>query len=177
MAHNRRNDNKEITKILHSVKCGNKGKMDELFTETFNHFFGYALVKLWNKSQAEDAVMMMYESIMKYIDTFDAEKGGLGWMFTILNRIIYNLNSENRKIRQHEVALGIPLLSDIDEMYETIGLRDAGEELDNVDKEIVFMYWFERRTLDEIAEHLTLSTSAVHKRKQQILKKLKKFLD
>ena len=151
--------------------------MDELFTETFNHFYGYALVKLWNKSQAEDAVMMMYESIMKYIDTFDADKGGLGWMFTILNRIIYNLNSEEKNIRQHEVASDTPLLSDIDEMYETIGLRDAVEELDAVEKEIVFMYWFERRTLDEIAEHLTLSTSAVHKRKQQILKKLKKFLD
>lgn len=151
--------------------------MDELFTKTFNHFYGYALVKLWDKSKAEDAVMTMYENIMKYIDSFDADKGGPGWMFTILKRIIYKINLEYRELLQNEVSISDEQYTkDLDRMYEAIGLSDAVSDLDDKDKNIVFMYYFERRTLEEIAEQLDISTSAVHKRKQQIMKKMKKFL-
>ena len=177
MSHDRKKFNQTITKILNSVKRGDKNKMDELFNITFNHFYGYALVKLWNKSQAEDAVMSMYENIMKYIDSFDADKGGAGWMFTILNRIIYNLNAEEKELQQYERTISEgQYIKDLDQMYETIGLTDAVSDLDDIDKNIVFMYYFERRTLEEIAEALGISTSAVHKKKQQILKKMKKFL-
>ena len=75
--------------------------MDDLFNRTYNHFYGYAHVKLRDKHKAEDAVMTMYENVMKYIDSFDIDKGGSGWMFTILNRIIYKINAEEKEIRQH----------------------------------------------------------------------------
>ena len=177
MAYDRKKFNQTITKILNSVKSGDLDKMDELYTMTFNHFYGYALVKLWNKSQAEDAVMAMYENIMQYIGTFDADKGGSGWMFTILNRIIYNLNAEEKELQQYERPISEGLyLKDLDQMYETIGLSDAVSDLDGIEKNIVFMYYFERRTLEEIAEALGISTSAVHKRKQQIIKKMKRFV-
>lgn len=177
MAHDRKKFNQTITKILNSVKRGNKDKMDELYNMTFNHFYGYALVKLWNKSQAEDAVMAMYENIMKYLDSFDAEKGGIGWMFTILKRIIYKLNHEEKELQHYERPItDEQYLKDLDQMYEIVGLTDAVSDLDSTDKNIVFMYYFERRTLDEIAETLELSTSAVHKRKQHILKNFRSLL-
>lgn len=170
MAHDRKKLNQTVTKILNSVKHGNTEKMDELYNMTFNHFYGYALVKLWNKSHAEDAVMSMYENIMKYLDSFDADKGGIGWMFTILKRIIYKLNYEEKELQQYERQItDEQYLKDLDQMYETVGLADAVSNLDSIDKKIVFMYYFERRTLDEIAETLGLSTSAIHKRKQHIL--------
>ena len=178
MAYDRKKFNKIITKILNSVKHGDLDKMDELYNVTFNHFYGYALVKLWNKSQAEDAVMAMYENIMQYIGSFDADKGGSGWMFTILNRIIYNLNAEEKELRRYEQPLSEGQnLKDLNQMYEIIGFTDAVSDLDDMEKRILFMYYFERRTLDEIAETMGLSTSAIHKRKQQVMNKLKKILD
>lgn len=151
--------------------------MDELFNRTFNHFYGYALVKVWDKSKAEDAVMSMYENIMKYIDSFDADKGGSGWMFAILNRIIYKLNYEEIELQKIERSITDELyLKDLDHMYEELGLANAVSELDDIDKQIVFLYYFERRTLEEIANIFGLSTSAIHKRKQQIVKTLRKFL-
>lgn len=177
MAHDQKKFNQAITKILSSVKRGNKDKMDELFTKTYYHFYGYALVKLWDKSKAEDAVMTMYENIMQYINSFDADKSGAGWMFTILKRIVYKINLEDKAMRQNEISVtDAQYLIDINQMYETFGLSDAFSELDDIDKTIIFMYYFERRTLDEIGEILGLSTSAVHKRKQQTLKKLKKLV-
>lgn len=151
--------------------------MDDLFAKTFNHFLGYALVKMWDKSKAEDAVMSMYENVMKYIESFDAANDGMGWMFTILSRIIYNFNAEEKKIQQHEQLLtDDKYLADINQMYEAMGLSDAVSGMDDVDKRIVYQYYFERKTLDEIAQALGVGTSAIHKRKQKIIKNLKKFV-
>ena len=177
MAYDRKKFDEAVTKTLYSVKRGNKDGMDELFNNTFNHFYGYALVKLRDKAKAEDAVMTMYENVMKYIDSFDADKSGSGWMFTILKRIIYKINLEDKESLQRELPItDDSYLVDLNQMYETIELSNAVSGLDDVDKRIVFMYYFERMTLDESAETLGLSISAIHKRKQQILKKFRKFL-
>ncbi|MCH5158946.1 MAG: sigma-70 family RNA polymerase sigma factor [Clostridiales bacterium] len=177
MAYDRKKFNQIITKILKSVKRGDKNKMDELFSMTFNHFYGYALVKLWNKDKAEDAVMTMYEHVMKYISSFDPSKGGVGWLFTILNRIIYNLNAEEMNLKQHEqFVIDDNYIENINSMYETIDLDNAVSGLDETERVMIFLYYFERRTLKEIAEMLNISVSAVHKHKNQIIKKLKEFL-
>ena len=42
--------------------------------------------------------------------------------------------------------------------------------------QIIYLYYFEQRTLNEIADTVKLSVSAVHKRLKQSLKSLKKFL-
>ncbi|MDE7164411.1 MAG: sigma-70 family RNA polymerase sigma factor [Clostridiales bacterium] len=178
MKNNRKNYNKTITKILYSIKHGDKEKMDDLFTKTFNHFYGYALVKVWNKSKAEDAVMSMYENVIRYIGSFDADKDGMGWMFTIINRIIYNLNAEEKEIQKYEQPIpdDEKYLIELNQMYKTIELYEAVSDMDDINKKIVFLYYFERRTLNEIADALNLSISTIHKRKQIIVKKLKKFL-
>lgn len=178
MENDREKFNVSINKILKCVKNGNKNKMDELFLKSFNHFYAYALYRTYNKTRAEDAVMGMYENILKYIDSFDPDKGGVGWMVKILNRVIYNLNSDEFDKKKHEQAIEDDInATQLNDIYETIGLAEAVSDLSDSDKQIVFLYYFERRTLNEIANKVKLSSSAVHKRLQQILKKLKKVLE
>ncbi|WP_338022266.1 sigma-70 family RNA polymerase sigma factor [Anaerocaecibacter muris] len=178
MENDREKFNVSINKILKCVKNGDKNKMDELFLKSFNHFYAYALYRTYNKTRAEDAVMGMYENILKYIDSFDPDKGGVGWMVKILNRVIYNLNSDEFDKKKHEQAIEDDInATQLNDIYETIGLAEAVSDLSDSDKQIVFLYYFERRTLNEIANKVKLSSSAVHKRLQQILKKLKKVLE
>lgn len=178
MENDREKFNVSINKILKCVKNGDKNKMDELFLKSFNHFYAYALYRTYNKTRAEDAVMGMYENILKYIDSFDLDKGGVGWMVKILNRVIYNLNSDEFDKKKHEQAIEDDInATQLNDIYETIGLAEAVSDLSDSDKQIVFLYYFERRTLNEIANKVKLSSSAVHKRLQQILKKLKKVLE
>ncbi len=178
MENDREKFNVSINKILKCVKNGDKNKMDELFLKSFNHFYVYALYRTYNKTRAEDAVMGMYENILKYIDSFDPDKGGVGWMVKILNRVIYNLNSDEFDKKKHEQAIEDDInATQLNDIYETIGLAEAVSDLSDSDKQIVFLYYFERRTLNEIANKVKLSSSAVHKRLQQILKKLKKVLE
>lgn len=178
MENDREKFNVSINKILKCVKNGDKNKMDELFLKSFNHFYAYALYRTYNKTRAEDAVMGMYENILKYIVSFDPDKGGVGWMVKILNRVIYNLNSDEFDKKKHEQAIEDDInATQLNDIYETIGLAEAVSDLSDSDKQIVFLYYFERRTLNEIANKVKLSSSAVHKRLQQILKKLKKVLE
>lgn len=171
MENDREKFNVSINKILKCVKNGDKNKMDELFLKSFNHFYAYALYRTYNKTRAEDAVMGMYENILKYIDSFDPDKGGVGWMVKILNRVIYNLNSDEFDKKKHEQAIEDDInATQLNDIYETIGLAEAVSDLSDSDKQIVFLYYFERRTLNEIANKVKLSSSAVHKRLQQILK-------
>ncbi len=179
MENDRKTFNKEITKLLNSVKRGDKNKMDELFTKTFNHFYGYAFFKLKDEEKAKDAVMEMYENVMKYIGSFDAGKNGPGWMFIILNNIINNIFKKENKIKKYEMPMVDEIISGIElnQMYDNIGLSEAISNLDDTERRIVFWHNFENRTLAEIAKQLGLSTSAVHKRICQIKEKIKNFMN
>lgn len=169
---------KAIAEILRAVKRGEKEKMDELFTRTFNHFYGYALMRVWDRSRAEDAVMAMYENVMKYIGSYNAEDDGTGWMFKTLDHIIYEINKEISEQTANECAEGDTEYNGVslEEMYETLGLDIAVNGMDGIDRKLLYMYYFERRTIVEIAQMAELSKSAVHKRLRQIIKKLKNFL-
>ncbi|WP_438848533.1 RNA polymerase sigma factor [Anaerocaecibacter muris] len=177
MENDRKKLNASINKILKCIKNGDKNKMDELFLKSFNHFYAYALYRTYNKTKAEDAVMGMYENVLKYIDSFDPDKGGAGWMFKILNSLIYKSKYAENNQKSHEQTItediDIPKLNDV---CETIGLKDAFSTLCDIDKKIIYLYYFEQRTLNEIADTVKLSVSAVHKRLKQSLKSLKKFL-
>lgn len=152
-------------------KNGERNKMDELFLKTFNHYYAYALYRVYDKTRAEDAVMGMYENVLKYIDSYNPDKGDVGWMFKILNRVIYNLNSDELDKNKHEQAIEDDInATQLNDLYETIGLEDAVSGLSDRDKLIVVLYYFERVTLNEIANKVKLSSSAAHKRLQQILK-------
>lgn len=178
-----KNYTKTVNKLLYSIKRGDKRKMDDLFDVTFNHFYGYAYVKTYDKSKAEDAVMEMYARVLKYIDSFDPKKDGTGWMFFTLKNIIYDMNSEETEKRSYEQpifdddkseACEVAAVSDIDDMYDSLGLAHIMAELDDTDRRITYLYFFERMTLDEIGKIMQLSLSAVHYRKQQIIKNFKK---
>lgn len=153
--------------------------MDELFTKTFNHFYGYALFKLKDEKKAEDAVMDMYEKVMRYIGSFNAEKNGMGWMFAILDNIIKNIFVKEKKIKEHETPLIDENISgaELNQMYDKMGLSEVLSNLDDTDRKIIFRYCFERRTLSEIAKSFGLSTSAVHKRIRQIKEKIKSSMN
>ncbi len=166
---------KTITKILKCVKLGDKSKMDELFTKTANHFYGYALFKLRDEEKAKDAVMDMYENVLKYIKSFNAGKNGMGWMFTILNNIIKEVFRKENRIKEYEIPLIDENISvtELNRMFDNMGLTEAISSLDDAERKFVFWHYYERRTLSEIAKLVGLSTSAVHKRLLRIEEKLR----
>lgn len=173
----RKTYNKAITKLLKGVKLGDKSKMDELFTKTANHFYGYALFKLRDEEKAKDAVMDMYENVMKYIKSFNAGKNGMGWMFTILNNIIKEVFRKENRIKEYEIPLIDENISiaELNQMYDNMGLSEAVSNLDDAERKIIFLHFYECRTLSEIAKLFGLSTSAIHKRVLKIEEKLKNF--
>ncbi len=169
--------NKSITKILTRIKRGDVGKTDELFSKTYNHFYGYAFIKIWDKSKAEDALMAMYENVLKYINSFDPAGSGTGWMFSILKKIIYNFNAEDEERRKYELPITDDIQdSELNSMYDSLGVSEAVGEMDAINRRILYLYFFERKTLCEVGAELNLSKSAVHKRKKQIENFLKNFL-
>ena len=56
-------------------------------------------------------------------------------------------------------------------------IQDVIQQLDEIDKTIIFGIFYEDKSETEIAKHLHITQQAVSKRKKKILKELKSVID
>ncbi len=64
----------------------------------------------------------------------------------------------------------------VDELIDTISLSEARAALSDEEKQIVYAYYYEGKTIKEIAAALKKPKSTVHYMLKNILAKLKDFL-
>lgn len=163
----------KTNKLLLRFKNGDNAAFKELFDFLFKRLIVIAGSILYDKTQAEDVVSDTFLQICKNIDSFDETKDGYNWIYKIAKNKALDINRES----QTECEL--------DENYSTIDIFDsqnnkadiytALRKLEKSEQELIFKRFFEEKTYSEIGKDLGVSSQMVHKKIQEILKKLKKL--
>lgn len=145
----------------------------ELVIDTYSDMlFKICLVILCNASDAEDAVQ---ETIIKYIlksPQFNDAEHEKAWLITVATNYCRNLRRYNFK-RCH---IDIDDLQEFCEVKEDCGLLDSLMQLPAKYKTVLTLYYIEDYKVNEIADMLGLTPSAVKKRLQNGRNMLKKSL-
>lgn len=167
---------KDVNKLLKAIKKGDTSKFDKLFDLTANHLLGVARYYLENKSYFEDVVTDVFEKVFIYIYAYDENQDGYNWMCKITENVAHDYN---RKLPQElplfEVSeQDIKQELRIDELYLDVSL--AVDKLDRESREMVFKRFYFDQSYEEIGKDFNLTKSAVKKRIDKILIKLKKLL-
>ena len=164
---------KDVNKILIKIKKGEEESKNVLFEKTYNHLKIIAYPYVRNKADVEDVLVEAYLRIFQYVSSFDPKKDGYNWMCKIVQNVAWDFGKDVFK----EVSL-----EELDPDSHTIELEEMLATKDEVqrwlqpyserDRKLMYLRFWENRTIEEIAAALEMKKSNVHKRISKILKEI-----
>jgi RNA polymerase sigma-70 factor (ECF subfamily) len=141
-------------------RAGESAALDTLVRENLPALWRFALGMTGDRAQAEDVAQ---ESLARFIDGLGAFEGRCAvstWLYSIAHSVfITQKRREGRREDVHrrhaETDRSAPEPADVDRILET--LRDLEEDL----RIPCALYYLERRSVDEIADALSVAASTV----------------
>jgi len=154
-----------VNRILRELKSGDTSKRRILCDVTYSRLKITAIKYLINRNDYEDVLQEAYLRVFKYINTYDCDKGGFSWMCEIVKNIAYDFNKkENQNISLEDVALlNEESLFDT-ELWEKGSVEREVGKLEENDRRLLYLRFWQDKTYREIAKITGLKKSAVHKR-------------
>ena len=164
---------KDVNKVLIKIKKGDEESKNVLFEKTYNHLKSIAYPYVRNKADVEDVLIEAYLRIYQYVATFNPNKDGYNWMC----KIVQNVARDWDKNFFQSVSLeDAEQNGAIIEMEEMIATQDEVQRLlqpySARDRKMMYLRFWEDRTIEEIARSLEMKKSNVHKRISKILKEI-----
>ena len=149
--------------------------IEDVLTENYGQFYRLAYGYVRNE---EDALDIVQESAYKAIKEAEKLKNP-AFAKTWIYRIVINEAYTFLKKRRTEENLDEIEEKNIsaEDAYENLDLKQALERLDEKDRTIVVLRFFEDRRLDEIAEILDMNLNTVKSRLYRVMDRLKLALD
>ena len=126
-----------------------------------------------NKADVEDVLIEAYLRIFQYVATFDPNKDGYNWMCKIVQNVARDWDKNFfQSVSLEDVEQNVPII----EMEEMIATQDEVQRLlqpySERDRKMMYLRFWENRTIEEIAKALEMKKSNVHKRISKILKEI-----
>ena len=164
---------KDVNKILIKIKKGDEQSKNVLFEKTYNHLKIIAYPYVYNKDDIEDVLVDAYLRIFQYIDSFDETKDGYNWICKIVQNVARDWGKDIQGVPLEEVTERAQII-DLEEIVATADevqylLKDYSER----DKQIIYLRFWEDKTIETISLTLNMGKSNVHKRISKILKEIK----
>lgn len=173
-------DKQEITKALLAVKNREEYAVERLY-ELVGHTIRYIAFKyLKNIEDAEDLEQDFWADIYRIADKFFYFKNGFGYICRVMNNMAANRYKKLYRTNRIEVSYVDYTQIDgtgfncVDEIDELILIREEIGKLEEKERIILQLTYFEDMTIMQIARELKMSKSVVGRIKISAINKLKK---
>lgn len=168
---------KQINSYICAIADGDSQALELLFEQTKKYFFVVARSFLDDKSKAEDVLSVAYYKVVVNAKNFDKSKNGYNWIFEIVKNTALNQNKTDRVKNNAPLDENVNHPYEIvDELIDKMSLGEAKACLSDEEKIIIYSYFYEGKTIKEIAQALQKPKSTVHYILKGALNKMKNFL-
>lgn len=165
-----------INKLIVRIAKGDNKALDELFLITRRLFLHMANKYLYDKSYAEDLLSEVYYKIVKYSDRFDSSYNGLNWMYKILRNTAIDFNKNDSRYEMCELNENISPIEYADELLDKIMIHSAINTLDDDEKFVIYLRYWEGLEYKEIAQRINKPLTTTYDYLKRIHKKIHKSL-
>lgn len=136
-----------------------------------------ALKYLADRSKIEDVLNVAYLNVYNNSNKFDSSQNGVNWLYSIVKNVALNQNREDKK---NEIFINNGLEIEEEEFQEQdlmlqLLVKDAIGILDEKEKTIVKLKFWNQLTFQQIAKQMGMPTSSVHYTYKIALKKIKNW--
>jgi RNA polymerase sigma-70 factor (ECF subfamily) len=179
----------EDRRLLRLCQQGDEAALSELVRRYQDRVFRLACRMLGDASLAEEAATRTFVKVWAKCGTWRGEAAVATWLYRLAVRTALDVRRGQRRWWRRLVAAPPPTLADpradvagavaADDERGAVArrLQAALRELSEADRALVHLFYFEQRSLAEIAEILGVSADALKMRLARARKRLRTILD
>lgn len=168
-------DVNKINKLILLIAKDYKKALGTLFEYTYDNMKIIAQFYLYNKSDLDDVLSQLYENIINYAKSFDIERNGYTWMFTIVRNLIKKENSRYGEFIDHYIDCE-EVADYSEDPLSTLIVEEAFSILTEKEKFILYKCFWEGYTIAEIAKELDAAESTIYNARLRIYEKIKPYM-
>lgn len=172
----------ELTEVIEKAKAGDKNAFKIIYETFYQRIYRYCSLNLNNDDTAQDVCQETFIKAWKSLPTFTLEKGGTmqAFLFRIARNLIIDLSRKKKAYQLKEyqaVETNEDFLEDFDRKQNVANLKKALAELDEKERQIIILRYFEELSTEETAKIIGMNGGALRVRTHRVLKKLKEILE
>lgn len=170
---------KRVNALLRRIQQSDSKALDELYLEYGSLLLGMARKYLIDKEYAEYLLSdVLYELYEKRANSFNTGFNGLNWLYKTIKHKAFAMNKQQGKtvVLDEDSFTPSELIAD-ERREDYIDLQRAFETLDDIERKIIRMKFWEGLTIREIAVELNRKHTAVFYVYKKTIKKIKDFLN
>lgn len=159
-----------------------KYSKEQVFLEFNNKVRNYILSKVNNYHLAEDLCSEVFDKIYSKLDSFDSSIASIStWVFTIVRNTLidyYRTRKVDLELKD-DIDIEVPEEDEDNSICNSENLEKLAEalkHLDDKEKQIIILHYYDNKTLKEIAKLMSISYPYVKIIHRRAIGKLKKYL-
>lgn len=172
----------DLTQLIILAQEGDRDAYGKIYSQFYKRIYRYCYFNTQNRELSQDICQETFVRAWKALSGFSIKKGGSLQAF--LYRIARNLiidNSRKKKTASLEnyenLASNEDLAENVDRRDENKKLKDAMAKLNDTDRQIITLHYFEEMSGGEIAKVVGVREGALRVRTHRIIKKLKDLME
>ncbi len=169
---------KKANHYLRKIQKGDEEAFHALYELTVKKLQRVAALYLTNKSEVDDVIQETFCRVFLYSASAKPEQDCYNWLCKIVERVAYDFNKIS-----HDSLENLPAppadpktFYALERWAEKNDLCDAAAKLERLNQTIVYLYYYETRSLSQIAKRLGLAKSTVSERLKKCQREIKKNL-
>ncbi|RUL54041.1 MULTISPECIES: sigma-70 family RNA polymerase sigma factor [Lysinibacillus] len=145
-----------IKRLVKKAQKGNDKAYLELFQQYEKDIYRMAYVYVKNKDDALDIVQEVAYQSFKNIRTLSKPEYFKTWLMKITINCALNLINKNKKVIQLNPEFDIPTIEENEDIVLSLALHKLMDILQEEEKSIILLKYYDDRTLKEISEILEI---------------------
>ena len=154
-----------------------KPSIDEIYEEYYQKVFSYINSRINNYHDSEDLCEDVFTKVFKNMEKFDESKSALStWIFNITKNTLIDFYRTRHD--SYELLDNYEYEEEKDSVSEAelADLASALNKLNNEERDIIILKYYEGYSLKEIGEKMSMTYGVVKLRHNSALEKMKGFM-
>lgn len=171
----------DLSKLILRAQRGEKEAFGEIYNLFIKRIFRFVYFSVRDHELAQDLTQNTFLRAWRSIGNFSLARGSFqAFLFTIARNLVIDWQRKKKEISLEKIGEHVLYENpeeDVEREYEKRIVWQAISKLEERDKQIVVLRYFEELTFFEIAKILGKKEGAVRVRIHRVLKKLKNYLE
>lgn len=172
----------DLKRLIQKAQQGDKDAFGEIYKLYYKKIYRYCSFNVKENALAEDICQDTFVKAWKKIQSFTLDEGWSiqAFLFTIARNLIID-NSRKKKnysIDEYEnLQTNENFIEDIDRKDDIKRVKVALSKLDETERQIIILRYFEEMESKEVAEIVGISDGALRVRSHRVMQKLKEIME
>jgi RNA polymerase sigma-70 factor, ECF subfamily len=171
----------KLSDYIQKAQAGDRGAFGFLYKEYYEKIYRYCKIQMYNDTGAEDICQETFLRAWKSLPKFTINDHGTfqAFLFRIARNLIIDVSRKKKEYSlaaYEEVETNEDFAADVDRTTAVEQLKKALAKLNDKDRQIIILRYFEEMSHTEVAKIVGIKEGALRVRTIRLLQKMKSLL-